>query len=62
MHPKLMVKVLIGLKRALKETNGLDIGCKFAKSLVYNRVVVETKGRTSVPNSNLRTPPGPLLR
>ena len=49
------------LKRALQETNGLDIGSKFASSLWFcYRVVVETSGRTSVPNSKLSTPPGGL--
>ena len=43
-------------KRALQKTNGLEIvGRKFVSSLVY-RVVVETSGHTSVPNSKLSTP------
>ena len=52
-------------KRALQETNGLDIGPRlqiFVFWFCYRaRVVVETSGRTSVPNSNLSTPGAILL-
>ena len=49
------------LKRALHETDGLDIGRKFASSperlLCFSyRVVVETSDHTSVPNSKLSPP------
>ena len=36
LHPNLHgKKYCLVLKRTLQETNGLDIGCKFASSLVY---------------------------
>ena len=49
-------KYWLVLKRVLQEANGLVIGCNLRLLWFSYRVVVETSGRTSVPNPKLSTP------
>ena len=63
MHPNLLhgKSTDLFIKNTLQETNGLDLGCKFLLLWFSYRMVVETLGRTSVPNSNLSTHPHELV-
>ena len=60
MHPNLYgKKYWLVLKRVLQEANGLVSGLQMRLPWFCYRVVVETSGRTSVPNPKLSTPPPP---